>query len=220
MILINFASRSRPVKMFYCLENLRSFSTLYEYKVLLKLDLDDASCNNEATREGLKYFPECQIEWGYSESKVSAINRNIGSSLEMWDILINLSDDQLFTVKGFDEIIKHDMDLYFKDRDGFLHYPDTKTGNKIPTMSIMGRKYFDRDGYVYHPSFLSVFADNFAMDVAKKRGKYMFLDKSIYIHKHPAYGLAEWDAQYKKTESKEFYQKDRETYLLLKENYH
>lgn len=209
-LLINFASRSRPIKMFNCLDNLREYSTLKNHSVLLKVDADDPETNTDAVRKKLQFYPECQVEWGLSGSKISAINRGIGAALESWHIIINLSDDQLFTVKGFDEIILHDMNESFTDGDGFLHYPDrSPMGHSVPTMSIMGRKYFERDGHIYHPEFESVYADNYAMAVAKKRGKYKFINNVIYNHLHYRWGLAEKDEQYERQDCKEMYAKDK-----------
>jgi hypothetical protein len=208
-ILVNFASRSRPIKMFNCLENLRQYSAVKNYMVLLKLDVDDYSCNNDTVKEQLKYFPEVQTEWGYSESKVAAINRNIGSALEMWDILINFSDDQLFLAKGFDEIIINDMKEWFPDLDGFLHYPDSHAGKKVPVMSIIGRKYFERTNEVYYNKYQTWYADDDAMMVAKKLRKYKFIDTKIYDHFHFRNKKAEMDDLYRRNEAIELRSKDR-----------
>lgn len=209
-LLINLASRSRPIKFFNCLDNLRELSTLKNYTVLAKLDDDDPSTNIPGVRKKLQFYPEVQSEWGLSSSKINAINRSIGSVLESWNILINLSDDQLFTVKGFDEIIVNDMNESFTDGDGFLHYPDSSPmGQAVPTMSIMGRKYFERDGHVYHPEFFSVYADNYAMQVAIKRGRYRFINKIIYNHNHYRWGLTEMDEQYARQDNLGVYAKDK-----------
>jgi hypothetical protein len=215
-LLINFASRSRPIKMFNCLDNVRELSTLKNYSILLKLDEDDPDTNTAAVRKKLQFYPEVQTEWGYSKSKIDSINRGIGAALEPWTILLNFSDDQLFTVKGFDEIIVNDIRERFPDGDGFLHYPDSSPmGVRIPTMSIMGRKYFERDGFVYHPGFESVYADNYAMAVAQKREKYKFIDKPIYCHNHYLWNKTEIDQQYARQNSKEMYSKDHATFVRL-----
>jgi hypothetical protein len=215
-ILVNFASRSRPIKFFNCLDNLRELSILKNYAVLAKLDEDDTETNTPAVRKKLQFYPECQVEWGLSSSKIHSVNRGIGTALESWGILVNLSDDQLFTIKGFDEIIANDMKEYFPDGDGFLHYPDSSPmGIRVPTMSIMGRKYYERDGYVYHNGFDSLYADNYAKAVAQKRGKYKFVNNLIYCHNHYIWNKAEIDQQYARQNSKEMYIKDGTTFKKL-----
>lgn len=208
-LLINFASRSRPIKMFNCLDNLREYSTLKDFSVLLKLDLDDPECNNIPVRKKLQFYPEVQTDWNYSTSKIHAINRGIGAALESWDILVNISDDILFIAKGFDEIITNDMKEFFPDGDGFLHYPDSHAGKRVPVMSIMGKKYFERTNEVYYNKYLTWYADNDAMQVAKKLGKYKFIDKKIYDHYHPRNKKAEMDDQYRRTEDVSLRNKDR-----------
>lgn len=215
-LLINFASRTRPTKFFKCLDNLRAMSTMKNYLVLAKLDYDDITMNNPEVKEKIKYYPEVQIEWGISKNKVHAINRGIGVARDIWNILINLSDDQLFITKGFDRIITDDFEKYFVDKDGFIHYPDNYAGEKIPVMSIMGRRYYERDFYVYHPDFISVYADNYAMEIAKRRGKYKFIHTRLFDHLHYRVGLSEKDEQYAKTDSREMYTKDSATFSKLK----
>lgn len=211
--LINFASRSRPIKMFNCLDNLREYSSLKNYRVLLKLDVDDPESNIDAVRKKLKFYPEVQTEWGISSSKIDAINRGIGAALELWQILINFSDDQLFLVNGFDEIIANDMNEHFPDLDGFLHYPDSFAGKKVPVMSIIGIKYFERTNEVYYSGYKSWYSDNDAMEVSKRLGKYKFVDKKIFDHFHPRAKKAKMDEQYIKSESPELKSKDRALFI-------
>jgi hypothetical protein len=63
-------------------------------------------------------------------------------------------------------------------------------------MSIMGRKYYERFGYIYHPSYQSLWCDNEAMEVAQMLGKYWYMGIQLFDHLHPAYNLAPWDEQY------------------------
>lgn len=215
-ILINFATRTRPTKFFKCLDNIREMSVMNNYLVLVKADNDDITMNNPEVRDRVRYYPEVQVEWGWSKNKVHAINRGVGAARTFWNILVNLSDDQLFVTKGFDKIITEDFEKYYPDKDAFLHYPDSHTWDKIPTMSVMGRKYYERDFFVYEPSFMSVYGDNYAMEVAKRRGRYRFIPTTIYDHFHYRWGLAEKDDQYLKTDNKEVYAKDSQTLLKLK----
>lgn len=211
--LINFATRSRPEKFFNCLDNLRHTSSKKNYFVLAKCDMDDDSMNNDSVRDRLKYYPEVQVEWGISENKVHAINRDIEKSLNTWKILMNHSDDMWMAKDGWDEIIESDMNKFFPDLGGVLHYNDgNHYGNKLMTYSIMGKKYFDRFGYVYYPGYANVYCDNEAMEVAKKLNKYVYIPDAILNHNHPMWGKAEWDDQYKKTEEPIGYKKDREIY--------
>jgi len=139
-----------------------------------------------------------------------------------WDILINFSDDMLFIKKGFDQIIIDAMKEHFPDTDGVLHFHDGhKYGAQLMTMSIMGKKYYDRFHYIYHPDYISLWSDNEAMDVAKLLGKYKYMGDQniIFNHNHPMHqgmGASNYDAQLKHTES--FFNIDKATYNKRKEN--
>jgi hypothetical protein len=55
-------------------------------------------------------------------------------------------------------------------------------------MEIMDRTYYERFGFIYHPSYLSVFCDNEKTELAKMLRRYKYIDTEIFIHENPAYG--------------------------------
>jgi hypothetical protein len=56
----------------------------------------------------------------------------------------------------------------------------------LATMSILGKKYYDRDGYIYHPSYKSFSCDAEAFFVAKTREKHQYFDQILATHQHPS----------------------------------
>jgi hypothetical protein len=84
-------------------------------------------------------------------------------------------------------------------------------------MSILGKTFFDRFGYIYHPNYTSLFCDDEQTSVAKILGKYKFIDNQIFIHKHPMNdNTVLFDNQYKHTES--YFHIDQEVYRNRKAN--
>lgn len=205
-ILFNFATKSRPDKFFAALDNIKAMANSDDYIVLVKIDDND---NSNYSR--LKDYPYHILVSGYSRNKVHAINRGIIP--DGWDILINMSDDVRWTKKGFDDIIKSNM-----EEDCFLHFPEpwadaqcAKQGKlPISVVSIMDKKYYERFGYVYHPDYISLWCDNEATEVARLLERHKFVNQAIFSHDHPQAGKAKMDAQYKVTES--FYKIDERTY--------
>lgn len=212
-LFFKYASRSRPKAFFRGLDSIIELSNDKEnFHILATLDEDDASMvNHPKLKEYEKY---CTFIFGRSKNKIDAVNRDLDSELvPEWNILINMSDDVQYIKQGFDDIIRNDMARLYPDLDGVLHYHDGN--NKVlMTMSVYGRKYFDRFGYIYHKDYESVYADNEAMDVANGLGKMTFLgeEQRIYNHLHPAYRLAAMDEQYKKTEAAAVFARDKATY--------
>lgn len=214
-ILYKFASRSRPAKFFSCLDNIIQNALHSDYYILCSLDSDDETMNNKEVTDRLKaYSKHVIVQWGFSKNKIDAINRDVTASLQ-WDILCNHSDDMWFVKPGFDlDIIEA-----FTNFSGLVHFPDQQAKNLLCTYTMMSYDYYLQDGFVYHPDFDSVYADNFQQDIAKSRNAYKFVNKLILEHRHPMWGFGEPDELLLKTENKATYNKDRETYIKLKKEW-
>jgi len=207
-ILVKYASRSRPARFLEGLDSILDLAAnTSKIKVLAILDKDDGLADEyRAGLDNIKYG-DVDYDFGYSKSKIDAINRVTHEHLK-WDILVNFSDDMRFTVYGWDELIREGFRCNGPDK--FLHYPDSTAKNMLATMSIMDRTYFERDGYIYHPAYKSLWCDNHAQDVAKLRGCYVYMGTQIFDHFHPAYGMAQWDALYQLGQS--FWNEDEIVY--------
>lgn len=217
-ILYKNTSRSRPDNLKRTLLNIQEMALNPDYLICLTLDEDDKTVNNPEFKEwlNLNFGLELHTFWGQSKNKVDAINRDL-KHFTSWDILINVSDDQIFTVKGFDTFIiamfeTHGLDMFLHFRD--INHP--LPGDQLSTMSIMGKTYFDRDGYIYHPSYKSLWCDNEATEHAKLRGCYRFNSEPICDHLHPAWGKAKMDSQYQKTEHRLVHLADQKNYQKRK----
>lgn len=180
-----FASRGRVKRFFSCLDNIQELSVSGNYEIICSLDEDDETMNNDEVKERLLFYPKVKAYYGISDCKITAINRGISNINPETKIIICMSDDFEFLVKGFDVQIRNDMARLFPDTDGVLHYDDgTMNGRRLMTMSILGKKYFDRFGYIYHPDYKSVYVDNEETEKARLLGKYFYSPKSIFKHKH------------------------------------
>jgi hypothetical protein len=182
-ILFNFASRSRPEKFFEGLNNIIDNCASNDYFIVAKLDNDDGHMNNGCIKQALTdKYPQVIIKWGNSTSKIHAINRDLNDgALPKWDILINMSDDMRWGTFGFDDIIMQHMPV---NLDGFLHVPDDYAQERVCTTSIIGYRYYQRDMYVYHPDYYSMWCDDEATDVAKARGCYVLVPGVALEHLH------------------------------------
>jgi hypothetical protein len=100
-----------------------------------------------------------------------------------------------FTFYGFDQIIR--MQFEDNDFDKLIHLPDSDAKEALATMYIAGKTFYNRFGYIYHPSYKSVWCDNEIMEVAKILGKYKFIDcPGVIFHANPAYGHSERDEMF------------------------
>jgi hypothetical protein len=79
----------------------------------------------------------------------------------------------------------------------------------------MGKKYFDRFGYIYNPEYLSVYCDNEFTDVSRLLEKTTYIDRVIIRHFWIEIGV---DALYQRNENRELYTHDQKVYETRKAN--
>jgi hypothetical protein len=154
-----------------------------DFQFLISIDEDDTALNNDEVKELISKFPNTKVVVGPSVGKIGAVNRDMDHA-EPWDIVVLLSDDMMPKLKGFDMIIRKDMNKHFPDKDGVLWYNDGHQGDKLNTLCILGRKYYDRFGWIYHPGYKSLFSDNDFMQVSKLLGKVKYNSLCIIEHQH------------------------------------
>lgn len=209
-------SMSRPIKFFHTVENIIEMCVTENYEILAILEKGDATMDNNAVRERMDSYDKLKYHFITSTGKVNAINQSLNYLPETFDILILVADDLVFTMKGFDSFLHEDFTKHGLDM--LCHYPDNipQSGRRQITMPVIGRKLLESWGYIYEPSYISVYCDNHQMAVVKKMGKYHYNPIHFYEHRHPAFKLGEWDELYKKNES--FYGQDGQTYFKHLEN--
>jgi hypothetical protein len=176
------------------------------WRMIVSVDSDDAVTMESDELKRMAIDWDVTVVEGSSKNKINAINRDVPQS--GWDILVNLSDDQIFTKRGFDEAIAQ------CGKDEFLHLPDGHVNELLPTMSVMGYDYYKRFGYIYHPDYASLWCDNESMDVAKQLGCYKYINEHIFDHLHPAWTGEKPDAQLLHTQS--LYRRDERVYIKRK----
>lgn len=185
MILVKLASRSRPSKFVKALHNIKHMS-LGEYRVLVSADLDDKTMNCIQMIKFIKSMPRVEIHFGHHSTKIEAINRDLEKVIG-WDILVNFSDDFQIVTKGWDNILrKRVSDRWPNTTDWAAHFSDNYVHDALPTISIMGLEYYQRDGYIYHPSYKSFSCDSEYYFVSIARGKHHYFSDKLFKHEHPA----------------------------------
>jgi hypothetical protein len=207
-LLYKFASRSRPERLFKCLDNMQAMMLHTDYEIQITADTDDETMFNVDVRSRIESYSHTFITYGTSTDKICAINRDM-PLFQDWDVLINMSDDMEFISHGFDLQILADY-ATLPLGDVLMHYPDQAAGAALITMAIMDRKYYNRFGYIYNPEYKSLFCDNEQQEVAKLLGRYKFFKRRLFNHNHPAWGLQQQDALGVHTES--FWKEDEATY--------
>lgn len=195
-ILCKYASRSRPHLLAETLDNWKA-----DVRWIVSLDSDDPTVE--------KSIEHCRARGiepiiGTSATKIEAMNRDISGE---WDVLVMVSDD-MRAADGWLDVVRSHM----AHTDMGLWFPDGKRRD-LCTLSIIGRKLYERLGCVYHPAFRSVWCDNYYHYAVERWGRLKFVDLPVFRH--------EWkkennDALMQRNESRTHYNADRATYEQLK----
>jgi hypothetical protein len=203
-IVIKFPTRNRPDKFINCINNIFThLADKVNTRVVVTADIDDATMFNKKLLMQVKPYMDnynLEIIFGKSESKIHACNRDI-ELLGDWDIIMVTSDDMLFESQTFDYKVREGFDTFFPTTDGNLFFNDGFAKDRISTLPIVGRKYYERFGYIYHPSYKSLWCDNEYTEVARKLGKIAYYEQMLYRHHHPSNVGGYVDAQLMHTES-------------------
>jgi hypothetical protein len=185
MFLIKYATRGRADWFRRAITNITNTSSSLDYRILVSADIDDPQMKNDHIIEFCRAHEKVTLIHGESKSKIDAINRDMEFAGD-WDVLVNMSDDMHFILRGWDNVIRQRVsETWGTSTDFFAHFNDGYAKDALPTMSIIGREYYNRDGYIYHPDYRSFSCDAEAMYVAMMRGRHKYFSDSIFLHQHP-----------------------------------
>jgi hypothetical protein len=192
-LLIKFPTRNRKNKFFKVLRQYQNLcENLDNTYFLITLDNDDESMNPSNVEGIFNTFKNVKVIYGTSNSKIHAVNRDI-ELVNDWDIVLLASDDMTPKVKGYDNIIRNKMKEFYSDTDGILWFNDGFQGEKLNTLCVLGKKYYERFNYIYHPDYKSCWSDNEFMEVGKILKKQTYIDSVIIKHEHPDWGYGNRD---------------------------
>jgi hypothetical protein len=194
-IILKYPTRQRPGKF---MNNLRAYmekaSGKNKITYVISMDSDDLLLNNSRIKHFLENLPKTEntlVEYHYGErgGKIAAINRDVPST--DWDIIVSTADDMEPVDNGWDEIIVQDMVREFPNMYGSLNYNnDPRLEEKgvdgfktLITLPVIGRKLYDKFGYIYHPDYKSEWCDNEQTEVFESLGVLRHINSRPIIHR-------------------------------------
>lgn len=197
-ILLKCPTRSRPEKL---VKTLQAYMNLAKNKgelgVAISCDIDDTSMTRSSVQEQLHRLlnPVAwhRIFYSDNKSKIQACNANMDEIDYPWDIVLLVSDDMIPRIEGWDNVIRSHMKVYFPDTNGILWFNDGFQGEKLNTLCVYGRKMYESFGYIYHPSYKSLFCDTELTDRCRSdlAPFCKYIPYCIIRHEHPGTGFAQ-----------------------------
>ncbi len=201
-LLVHIPSRGRPVQLINCIVRFRdAIHDKENTMIVATLDSDDINPLDTLWRD-----PSGNLEMlvGKHANKVEAINADL--DIFPWDVLVCASDDLSPMTPGFDQAIRTDFSNEADDLDAVFWYPDSN--QRICCHPVMGRRYYERDDYVFHPSYRGFYCDDELTMVAQKRGKLFQSTSMKWMHEHPNYATRKAD------------ETDKRAKAFMREDYH
>jgi hypothetical protein len=221
-ILLKVPTRSRPSQV---LKTLEAYSKLANHPehigVAISCDEDDTTMNKDLIRSEINQVTR-RMAWRHvfysnNRTKIEACNANMSEIDYLWEIVVLVSDDMIPQVKGYDDVIRNYMRAQYPETNGILWFNDGYQANKLNTLTIMGRRMYESFGYLYHPSYKSLFCDTELTDLCNTtlKSKTTYIPYCIIRHEHPGTGFAEkMDELYMKNQK--YWMDDMYTYISRK----
>lgn len=155
---------------------------------------------------------------GSSANKIHACNRDMEQAAA-WDIMILVSDDMICRVQDWDDKIVSYMLQHFPNLDGALWINDGHREKLLCTLVCMGYNLYTKFGYLYHPDYWSLWADNEYQNVLTQLGRLEYVPEVLIEHDHWSISGAVrervYDSLYERNEK--LYVRDQEVYFARKE---
>ena len=221
-ILLKCPTRSRPEKL---MQTLRTYVNLAKGKdqigVAISCDTDDSSMTRSSIQEEIHTLlnPVAwhRIFYSPNKTKIQACNANMDEIDWQWDIVVLVSDDMIPRIEGWDSIIRTHMTTYFPDTNGILWFNDGFQEDKLNTLCVYGRRMYESFGYIYEPSYKSLFCDTELTDRCRAdlASFCKYIPYCIIRHEHPGTGFAQnMDPLYARNQT--YWNEDMHNYIRRK----
>lgn len=142
---------------------------------------------------------------------------NAAASASKGDILLQLSDDWK-PFKGWDTAIAREIGDATKP--AVLAVSDGHRNDDLLCMAILTRARYKQQGHLFHPEFFSMFSDNWFSHCAFRDSIVIDArDRITFEHTHPAFGKAEMDATYARSNDRFHYLTGEGIFNRLRDGY-
>jgi glycosyltransferase involved in cell wall biosynthesis len=197
------ATRGRSSKAIECQNKwLKSAKNPEAIEHIFGIDDDDMDSlsNINSTRVIVPRGKGCVAAW------------NACAAASKGDILIQLSDDWE-PVQDWDQLIIDQFEDTEEER--VIAISDGTRRDDLLCMAILNRKRYEKQGFMFHPDFFSVYSDNYFTWAAKKDNVLKDATHIVLEHKHPYFNKGEWDETYTRSNTQQNYIQGHAKFLEL-----
>lgn len=194
-----YPSRSRPDQCRSTLENWINKAGSIDFEIILSLDQDDMRLSDyqKMIFDGLTTnWQEPALTYTVLPNKSTVEAVNNAAKIAQGEILIVMSDDFDCPQDWFNKIVRASRNR----KDFVMKVNDGGTQDRIITLPILDRAYYQRFGYIYHPSYKHLWADTEFSEVAYWQRKVLVRNDIVFKHNHYSVLCTNPDATYLKNE--------------------
>lgn len=205
---LKYPTRGRPTQFIRMVSLYqRLLSHRHPARFVVSIDDDDSTMRSLDVRNFLRRARGVDVYSGKSTGKIAAVNADM-DKLGDYDVLILMSDDMIPQRRGYDVVIEQLMRQHFPNLDGCLHFSDGLNHAGLNTMPIVGRRFIEEQGYIYHPDYKAEFCDNHFQCRSEKMGKSVRINQILF--KHDWTKATGQDATFKRNSG--FWEQDKATF--------
>jgi glycosyltransferase involved in cell wall biosynthesis len=212
-------SRNRAIRGHACYANwLVRSSGKVEIEWIVSIDDDDS----QAEEYRLRFNPfAAKVIQNKNRSMVDAVNA--AAKVSTGDLLVVVSDDFDCPAdwdQGLMAIFNNERDNPYYAvhvNDGYS-YPMGDPSNRLLTLPIVTRHLYSKIGYVYHPAYFSMYADNDLYEVCAKHFRIVDAGHLLFEHLHPSLNKSPEDATFRRQNSAQAYQMGKAIFAQRQSN--
>lgn len=177
-------SRERVDRAESAFREWRDAAATHAIEHVLSVDADDPSLDGY---RALAATIGSTLVVGPNRTMVEAVNR--GAAAATGDVLIAIADDY-----GCPPDWDVALVAAIGGRDHAAVWVHDNIEGRIMTLPILTRRFYERIGGIYHPSYVSMYADDDLTEVARVHGATVDVRKTLmFPHRHASVGLSEAD---------------------------
>jgi len=218
-LLLKCPTRSRPEKIRKTLAAYFRFALHPEnIGVAVSCDVDDKMMEDTSELNVvLSRFGWSKVYYSQNKNKIEACNADMDKIDYEWDIVVLVSDDMIPQIRGYDDVIRNEFLAGFPDRNGILWFNDGAPGEKLNTLCVFGREFYETQGFIYNPEYKSLFCDTELTDQCRAEYKTIcrYVPYCIIRHEHPGTGFPQLMDKLYETNQK-YWNDDMYTYIRRK----
>lgn len=146
----------------------------------------------------------------FVKSRPGSITKYINEAPRNYDYFHITNDDAIYRTPGWDKIFAEKIDSM--NGWGICFGNDQLSGGNICALPFIGRNLMDLTGWLQLPTLEHLCGDCVWHYIGQKINRLFYFPNVIIEHRHALAGKTEWDDVYRRTNSREMYQKDNTEY--------